>query len=260
VEIIVEIGKETKSIIRKALLSIGLEVRKKDARRSSLAECLKHVSFKGFSPGTILDVGVGKGTSGLYDTFSNAEILLVEPLEEFDEAIGRICKKYNAKHVRAVACSTEGCRTIHVHPRLTGSSICCECEGKKADGIPREVPGIILDRVCREQRLSPPFLIKIDAQGAELDVLEGAQESLKQTELVILEVSFFEFFLEAPTLYEILVYMKEHGFVAYDIYGGTIRPLDGALAQIDMIFVKEKGMFRTTHVYASPQQRELMNS
>jgi hypothetical protein len=41
--------------------------------------------------------------------------------------------------------------------------------------------------------------------------------------------------------------MKDHGFVAYDIHLALNRPLDGALAQIDIVFVKEYGPFRRDH-------------
>ena len=41
--------------------------------------------------------------------------------------------------------------------------------------------------------LHGPYLLKIDVQGAELDVLEGAQNLLKDTEAVVLEVSMFGF-------------------------------------------------------------------
>jgi hypothetical protein len=43
--------------------------------------------------------------------------------------------------------------------------------------------------------------------------------------------------------------MKDRGFVAYDLFGAHTRPLDGALAQVDIVFVKERGRFRQSHVY-----------
>jgi len=47
-----------------------------------------------------------------------------------------------------------------------------------------------------------------------------------------------------------------YGFVAYDIFGFLYRPLDNALAQTDMIFVRENGPFRATHIFATPEQRK----
>lgn len=78
-------------------------------------------------------------------------------------------------------------------------------------------------------------------QGAELDVLEGSHKSLHKTEVIVLEVSMFQFMKEAPEFSDVIFYMKEHGFVAYDIVLGLDRPLDNALGQIDVVFVKENG-------------------
>jgi hypothetical protein len=47
--------------------------------------------------------------------------------------------------------------------------------------------------------------------------------------------------------------MKDRGFVVYDICGFVQRPLDGALAQVDLAFVKENGHFRKCHDYAAPK-------
>ena len=103
-------------------------------------------------------------------------------------------------------------------------------------------------------------MIKVDVQGAEIEVLNGATEVLADTELLLLEVSLFAFMKESPELFEVVSYMKELGFVVYDIYGGHSRPLDGALGQCDIAFVKEQGMFRNDHRYATPDQWQKLTS
>jgi hypothetical protein len=50
--------------------------------------------------------------------------------------------------------------------------------------------------------------------------------------------------------------MKSHGFVAYDVFGFQYRPLDNALSQADIAFVREGGSFRQHHYYATRNQRE----
>jgi len=50
--------------------------------------------------------------------------------------------------------------------------------------------------------------------------------------------------------------MNSYAFVVYDIYEGHTRPMDGALAQIDITFVKENGLFRKSHIYTTPEQRK----
>jgi hypothetical protein len=41
-----------------------------------------------------------------------------------------------------------------------------------------------------------------------------------------------------------ITYMKNIGYVVYDIVGGINRPLDYALGQKDLVFVKDNGFFR----------------
>lgn len=40
--------------------------------------------------------------------------------------------------------------------------------------------------------------------------------------------------------------MREKGFVVHDLLDGLYRPYDKALGQIDVVFVKENGMFRVS--------------
>jgi hypothetical protein len=53
--------------------------------------------------------------------------------------------------------------------------------------------------------------------------------------------------------------MKSRGFVIYDISGLQYRPLDNALSQLDVAFVREDGLFRRLHYYATSEQREAQN-
>jgi len=91
-----------------------------------------------------------------------------------------------------------------------------------------------------------------------LKVLDGANGSLEKAELVILEVQFFQFMRDIPEFADVIAYMKERGFVAYDCFGSAYRPLDGALAAMDIAFVKEKGRWRENHAFATREQRRAM--
>jgi len=153
-----------------------------------------------------------------------------------------------------------GTTSINVHNDLVGSSIYKETEGGSIDGTERNVALVALDSVCHEQHTEGPYLIKIDVQGAEIDVLQGASTILAETEFVILEVSLFEFFKGGPQFSDVIAFMKDKGFVCYDIYGFQYRPFDNALSQIDAVFVKENGRFRQIHVYATPEQREIQDA
>ncbi len=247
-----------KNALKKMFKFFGLEVYRSAGRRRNMRDLVCFISEKGFKPRTVIDVGVAYGTPELYETFPNATHLLVEPLKEYEKVLKNISQKYNAQYVVAAAGSKKGKIIINVHTDLSSSSIYKESDGTYADGKPREVSVITLDDLCEEKGLKGPYLIKIDTQGAEFEVLNGAKKVLKDTEVIILEVSFFQFYVNGPQFYDIVAYMKKKGFVAYDISSGHNRPLDNALAQIDMVFVKENGPFRKYHFWATREQRKQM--
>ena len=121
-------------------------------------------------------------------------------------------------------------------------------------GNTRKIPVVTLDNVCKERHLKGPYVVKADVQGAELHVLDGAKNLLKDTELVILEVSFFSVTAAHPDFYDVIDYMMKRGFVVYEIFGGHNRPLDGARAQADIAFVKKNGRFRASHAWGTREQ------
>jgi FkbM family methyltransferase len=229
--------------------------RRKRFRGRACAGALRQLSNMGFRPRTVIDVGVAYQTSELYEEFPEAQILLVEPQPEFEPFLKEICSKYKAEYVLAAGAEA-GEAVFNVHPELDGSSLLKEVEGTAVDGTPRRVRMVTLDQECAEKNLKGPYLIKLDVQGAELLVLEGARRILQEAEAVHLEVTLFGTMIGGPQLVEIVARMKELGFVGYDVCGFLYRPLDGALAQMDMVFVRENGMFRASHAYATPEQRK----
>lgn len=247
-----------KKVVKKTFNVCGFEIRRTDTVGRTLAEVLDDISRLGFSPQTVIDVGVASGTFELYDAFPNARHLLIEPLEEFRPALEEITRQFNAEYVIAAASDKSGRIVINVHPTLEGSSILKEVEGSHVDGVERVVPAVTIDDLCNERNLREPYLVKVDVQGAELKVLNGGKKTLKETDLVILEVHFFQFFVNGPQFHDVVGYMKDRGFVVYDCFGGYYRPLDGALAAMDIAFVKENGQFRMQHFFATQEQRKRM--
>jgi len=223
--------------------------------RSSLAESYALLRDLGLRPQTVIDVGVAAGSPDLYAAFPEAYLLLVEPLSVFEPQLQAILKKYRGSYVLAAAGAENGRVAFNVHIQyLEGSSILKETMGPEADGEEIDAPLIRLDDVVEERALSGPFLIKVDVQGAELNVLEGAPRTLRRADAVALEVSLFQFMKGAPEFHEVIAFMKGRGFVAFDIVLGWNRPLDNALGQVDIVFVKEDGWLRRDHSFGTVEQ------
>jgi FkbM family methyltransferase len=242
-----------------ALARLFSRGRRKRNRRDRLTGVLEQLRGLDFAPATVFDVGAAFGDFArqCHAVFPDARYVLIEPLAEYGPALATALESLpGAELVRAAAAATAGEITLNVHGDLVGSSLYLEQEDSAVNGVPRTVPTVTLDGLRAERGLKPPFLVKIDVQGAELDVLAGAAQTLREADYVVLEVSFFEFFRGGPLFHDVVAFMQACGFVAYDIFGFQYRPLDGALSQADVAFVREQGPFRQHHFYATREQRQ----
>lgn len=252
-------------VSNKMLGGVGLELRRKSASaasphkaidRASLRGVLEHAKSLGWTPQTLIDVGVADGTPDLYEAFPTAHMVLVEPLVEYVDCLEQIKSRYRSvEYVVAAATQESGQIVINVHPDLFGSSIYRERENSDVNGVPRSVQAVTIDSIAQERELKGPFLIKADVQGAELDVLRGASKVLQQTDMVVLEVVLFDYFEGGNRFSDVINFMSERGFAVYDVFGLHYRLLDGALSQVDVCFVADNSIFRKHHVYASTAQR-----
>ncbi|HKT35397.1 MAG TPA: FkbM family methyltransferase [Nitrospira sp.] len=260
-----------RTLVQRLFRWIGFEIRRyrtdgaadRQHARDSLKGVLEQVKETGFAPATVIDVGAAMGsfTKTCYNFFPDAHYLLIEPLKEYLPALTKVVQAIpRATYEIKAASASEDSVVLNVHEDLVGSSLYREMEEDSGvNGLPRQVPAVTIDELVSQRRAQRPFLIKVDVQGAELDVLSGAKTTLGQAELVLLEVSLFEFFRGAPLLGEVVAFMKAHGFVPYDVLGLQYRPIDGALSQLDIVFVKEQGAFRKVHAYATAEQRRAQN-
>lgn len=246
---------------RKALAAAGVEVRRpgRGGPRRTLPEVLAHLRSLGLAPGTVVDVGVARGTPELYDAFPGLPLLLVEPLEEHRDLLRSVCaQRPGSAYALAAAGPEPGSLEIVVHRVPECSSVLGDRDAGGEPAPRRTVPVVRIDDLVANHRMRPPFVVKVDVEGAELQVLEGARETLAATDVVLLEVSFFELVPGGAQLPDVVAWMRDAGFAPYDIYNGHTRPLDGALAQVDMAFVRDDGPFRADHRYATAEQADAL--
>ena len=248
---------------RRVLDRAGIEVRRRGRGvRRTAPEVLAHVRGLGLEPATVFDVGVAWGTPELYEAFPRAHHVLVEPLVEYEPRIREVEQRYSAEWVQAAAGPSPGTAEMAVHRTWFMSSMLGGWKGHDADDVvPREVPVMTLDQVREERGLRGPFVVKVDVEGGELRVLDGASRVLEETELVLLEVNMFRFLPEAPDFGDVVLYMRDRGFAVYDFYGGHLRLLDGALAMTNVAFVRADGRFRREQAFStSGQAHEMFES
>jgi hypothetical protein len=151
-----------------------------------------------------------------------------------------MAERVNGKAVTALLGAENG-RPIDFWVMGTGSSVYSE-----NTDAPRTLRPLImrtLDSVMAEcNSISAPLFIKIDAQGSELDILKGGEQTLLATELVQLEISLMQYNAGAPTAYEVFGFMDARGFSIFEISG--VGRKSGNLVQLDVVFVKTNSDLR----------------
>jgi hypothetical protein len=116
---------------------------------------------------------------------------------------------------------------------LFDSSFAYKCASTRA------VPVVTLDNLMERNGLGAPDFIKIDVQGFELNVLQGSERSLSTCAVVLVECNFRRFSPAMPTVTEVTTWMDQRGYMPYEIVEVLRRPLDGAMGQCDIMFVRK---------------------
>src|SRR5262249_6848438 len=134
-----------------------------------------------------------------------------------------------ASHLRAdyhiVALGTEqGTRRIRIpHVGPTGASLLQrsaqlqrlqENRGQSVGDEYAEVQMATFDRLANYE---PPFFVKLDVEGAEMSVLLGATETLKRTDLVLMELSVLPRFEGEASFSDMIQFMDRANFRVCDI-------------------------------------------
>lgn len=226
-------------------------MRKDLANRVSMASSLATIAGTGWRAATVIDVGVGLGTDGLYDAFPEARLVLVEPVAEAAPFMDDIAsRRPGTIVVPAAAGAVEGSASLAVVPGITGSTM----YRSGGDGVEmRTVATVTLDGLVARHALEPPFLIKLDVEGHELEVLRGADRALDLTDVVVSEVSVWGGGVR-PTVADLVNLLAARGLVLHDVANLGYRGVDDALLLLDLVFVRHDSLIRRNKSAKTPEQ------
>lgn len=152
--------------------------------------------------GTVIDAGCADGhffielkSLGLFKGAAifniDAQAIYEPSLKRIQAAIGghyRICALGSTRGEIELA---GGAHPYWSSPRPADDPYWQRVDG--ARGATTRVPLERLDDLVNELALKPPFLLKLDVQGAEVDVLRGAAATLARTEGVVIEADIDDF-------------------------------------------------------------------
>jgi FkbM family methyltransferase len=190
------------------------------------------------TPVTVIDVGVADGTPRLYETFPNAKFLLIDPTPQSSPFMKEWSQRLDAEIFNVALGDRRARLPLNIRPEHSGSTFFEEV-GYAEVSERREVDVFRFDELVRSVRR--PSLMKIDVQGAELMVLRGMGELIHEIDCFVIDTSLIPTIHEGPEFVDLVMLMKENGFVLFDVIALTRRPLDNALAQIDAVELAAQG-------------------
>lgn len=194
-------------------------------RHANKFDSLQFLISHGLQVGTVIDIGVQHETRELIDCFPNHHHVLFEPEPSYYPAIERAYAAIDHTMVPAAVCDVDGmlffeAKSFQQDGKTHFGSV------SKQSGTP--IQAFRLDTWLATNPRPGPYLVKIDIDGAELAVIEGAMNALANTSCLLIEAPLH-------TLNARLAACERAGLVLWDII--DLCYYYGNLSQVDLVFL-----------------------
>ena len=188
--------------------------------------------------GIVVDVGAYDGDSTIFfaENLKN-KIIGFEPNPVPFEKAKKNTAKYSNVEVENLGLSDKiGEVDFHVTTNSVSSSLfqIKDFSEISPDKIIK-IPATTLDNYFEVHK--EILLIKLDVQGAELNILRGAKETLKKTKLILTEVSITEFYHGACLYFDLDGFLRANHFKIHTII--TNYNNDG-VKYFDILYIKSR--------------------
>jgi FkbM family methyltransferase len=197
-----------------------------------------------FAPAHIFDVGAYSGEFAKLcrQVWPDAKMTCFEVLPHRVEQLRAWSKADGNAEIIECLLGAEPRSAVPFHEMETASSVLEEHIPQSASV--RSYPMRTIDDVVAASHMQAPTFLKLDVQGYEFEVLNGARNTLPGIAAILAEVNLIDIHKGVHLLDELIVFLRDRGFLGYDICGLARRPLDAALWQADFIFVPKDSFLR----------------
>jgi FkbM family methyltransferase len=179
-----------------------IEIGKPPFEIGSYSATLAVLFAKGVRYSTVIDVGCADGTFFLlhrhFGIFSDATPVHIDANPIYEASLRAINDCAGGHYVIGAASDADGGAemTLGAHPYWSSLRDHDDRYWKEIHNLSQgtsKVRTFTIDGLAERLRLKPPYLLKLDVQGAEAQVLRGARRVLEQTDVVICEADMTDF-------------------------------------------------------------------
>lgn len=215
---------------------------------SDINRRLKLLEF--FKINKVFDVGanIGRYVIDLRSLGFKGEVISFEPLSKTFKALENNSKKdihWTALNYALgdkdltteinISSNTDSSSLLEMLPSHLESAPQSEYIGKEKIKLHK------LDTVFKEfYNQNDQIYMKLDTQGFEKNVLDGAQDSLEKIKGIQIEMSLKPLYKGGILYLEIIDLMKSNGFELYSLENGFSNPNTGQLLQVDGVFFRDQ--------------------
>lgn len=221
----------------------------KDLLLDNFWQTLKHLDY---NPKVIVDIGTHKGswTRIAMSHYPTSQYILIEPQKNLKKFVEDLTIKENVTYLPIGIGSKNEEMNFTLHDFDHSSSFMYSEEEAKKQGFSQvKIPVRSLNNLVAEKEIPVPDIVKIDAEGIDLDVLKGAENLFGKIEVFLIEVAVLNNIYPNSAL-KVLQYMDKNGYEMFDITDMN-RPMNiqpfhlPALWLMEVVFVKKDGELQT---------------
>jgi FkbM family methyltransferase len=200
----------------------------------------------------VIDIGANTGqfAESLFDFNYKGKVISFEPVSKCYDALVKRSRK-NENHFVAERCAI-GDQDMEIEINVSDDSVFSSVLEIKEEHtrirpksriVKKEKVDLykldtIIDKYIPEGETS--ILLKIDTQGFEKQVLDGAEKTIKRLSGLKIEIPLVPIYNNTQfTFYEVIDYMKESGFVPYNFNIEGVDLKSGRVFTIDGMFFRE---------------------
>jgi FkbM family methyltransferase len=232
-----------KRLVQSALSVFGVRLARLDAGAPpayGLDSFFPLLKRYGFNPAHVIDVGANHGnwTRAAAKHFPKAHYTLVEPQDNLKIYVQDLIDGgIDIRWINAGASDHSGVLTLHVD-RRDQSSTFMEVP-RTVDGAVRrvDVPVKTVNEIVAASSLPIPEMVKIDAEGFDLKVIDGASDLFGKTDVFLAEVSLGQRDFGTTAL-AVIQKMADAGYRFIDITDLNRSPKFGVLWLCEFAFLR----------------------